>query len=404
MKLITLFFCTFIVVISKAQSPILIFESGYEGTSHVIQHWKQGSLDSTHADIEGIDNGWDWESSINGSPQVGFFAIRYETLDTIAAKAEIIPEPSNPSNNVLSFKMTAPNVADYNNGLGKGRIQGVFTENDTLRAFHIKEKLLIHEDFDFFTEPQFDSLNLNWMTIQEFWKNTAGQPYPFRVTINIRKPINSDTLYFGVHAQTKDTSAAHAWDNIWDSIATDYPIPLGSWLDIETYFVEGDSLNGKFKFVVTDTSGIRQTIFDITGFTHHPLDPNPDGIQSFNPMKLYTFGPYIDTMAAHNKCLCLYWDDLELWKGTETLLSVPTQKESPVDILVFPNPIKNELYFKTNEKVQLIEVYNMMGTKVYRTYSISETSVNLSFLSGGLYFVKFSFSGKKEQIVKIIKN
>jgi hypothetical protein len=45
-----------------------------------------------------------------------------------------------------------------------------------------------------------------------------------------------------------------------------------------------------------------------------------------------------------------------------------------------------------------------MGTKVYRTYSISESSVNLSFLSGGLYFVKFSFSGKKEQIVKIIKN
>jgi len=390
MKFPFLLFLLFVVSLSKAQSPILIFKSGYEGNSHVIQNWKQGVQDSTHADIEGIDNGWDWESTINGSPHVGFFAIRYEVLDTIAAKAEIIPELGNSSNKILSFKMSAPNVADYGGGLGKGRIQGAFINNDTLRSFFIKERLFIHEDFDFFTEPQFDSLNLNWMTIQEFWNNGPknGEPYPFRVTLNIRKPKNSDTLYFGIHAQTQDT--IQVWDNVWDSIATSYPIPLGSWLDIETYFVEGDSLNGKFKFIVTDTSGIRQTIFDITGFTHHPLDPNPDGIQDFNPMKLYTFGPYIDTMAVYNKCLCLYWDDLELWKGTETILSV-THEKINLNTLVYPNPSVNLItieFDNQHNELFTLELFNLLGTNVRTISNISNGKILIKRknLPSGVYF------------------
>lgn len=389
---------------SECNAQSLIFESGYEGDSHVIQHWKQGTLDSTHADIEGIDNGWDWEISINESPDVGFFAIRYEVLDTLAAKAEIIPEPGNLSNNILSFNLSAPNVSEYAGGLGKGRIQGVFTENNALRSFHLTERLFIHEDFDFFTEPQFDSINLNWMTIQEFWNNNPkiGEPYPFRVTLNILKPINSDTLYFGVHAQTQDTIIV--WDNVWDSIATFYPIPLGSWLNIETHFVEGDSLNGKFKFIVTDTTGITQTIFDITGFTYHPLDPNPNGIQSFNPMKLYTFGPYINAMADSNKCLCLYWDDLKLWK--DNVVSVPTAKESLQSITVYPNPTSNKVIINLGTFYESIDVKlsNMLGQELYSSTLINKEKIELEINGrSGFYIIEILTPTGEKRTIKVLK-
>jgi len=216
--------------------------------------------------------------------------------------------------------------------------------------------------------------------------------------------VNSDTLYFGVHAQTQDT--IHVWDNVWDSIATTYPVPLGSWLDIETYFVEGDSLNGKFKMIVTDTSGLRTTVFDMTGFTHHPLDLNPDGVRTFNPMKLYTFGPYIDTMAAYNKCLCLYWDDLELWKGTEPVLSIPEQK-SALNTIIYPNPSNNLItieFDNQNKEIFSLDLYNVLGLKVRTISNISENKVRFKKenLPSGIYYFRLKSKSNLRSSGKLI--
>ncbi|MCF6226865.1 MAG: hypothetical protein L3J22_11280, partial [Xanthomonadales bacterium] len=71
---------------------------------------------------------------------------------------------------------------------------------------------------------------------------------------------------------------------------------------------------GRFILAVTPDSGVRQIIFDVTNFTHHPDDNNPDGLSCYNPMKLYTSGATVDYVRNHNGVLQIYWDDFELWK------------------------------------------------------------------------------------------
>ena len=61
--------------------------------------------------------------------------------------------------------------------------------------------------------------------------------------------------------------------------------------------------------------GPGMVVFDITNFTHHPNDPNPDGLSHFNPMKLYTSKGLIDYVRDNGKSLQVYWDDFELWKN-----------------------------------------------------------------------------------------
>ena len=59
--------------------------------------------------------------------------------------------------------------------------------------------------------------------------------------------------------------------------------------------------------------GDKQTVFDITNYTHNSQDPSPDGITDFNPLKLYTSKEIANYMKSKNKSLLIYWDDLKLW-------------------------------------------------------------------------------------------
>ena len=152
---------------------------------------------------------------------------------------------------------------------------------------------------------------INWLTIQEFWNDATGKEFPFRVTLNMRKTTSEKgDLYFGTHAQIKEKGK---WVNIWASINEEYEVPIGEWITIETYLVEGNENEGRFVFEVTDSLGDKETIFDITGYTHHPDDPCPDGFNRFNPIKLYTSDDLIDYMTEENKILQMYWDDFEIW-------------------------------------------------------------------------------------------
>ena len=70
----------------------------------------------------------------------------------------------------------------------------------------------------------------------------------------------------------------------------------------------------------------------------------------------------------------------------------------------YPNPVKNMLYLKTNEPVQSIQVYDMVGKHVS---SISTTGdrlsyINLASLPTGVYLVKVRFINtvKEFRVVK----
>ena len=72
-----------------------------------------------------------------------------------------------------------------------------------------------------------------------------------------------------------------------------------------------------------------------------------------------------------------------------------------VGLSYFPNPVKDLLYFKYAEKIERVEVYNLLGQQVF-FYNGSANEIDLSSLSNGAYIVKILTEvGVKS--VKIIK-
>ena len=293
------------------QSQNLFFESGFGGSVEILQYEINGNFNPNVADVVGSDLGYDWVTDLDDLPEIGNFRIFYEVGDTLKSKASIVNDPLNASNKVMLFELKEPNV-EYTSSNGqthfKGRVQAAFYNNDTLREFRNSRKLFIHPDFAHLSTTP---LPIVWLTIAEYWNNsTAEADFPFRVTLNIRKEAGVGApLHFGAHAQYLDP-ITDSWVDVWDTVNLIDTIPLGEWITLEDYFFEGDENSGVYLAKITLADGSFYEIVNSENFTHHPDDPLPNGVNSFNPMKLYTSGGLVDGMTDH--CLCIYWDDYRL--------------------------------------------------------------------------------------------
>ena len=86
---------------------------------------------------------------------------------------------------------------------------------------------------------------------------------------------------------------------------------------------------------------------------------------------------------------------------TTTTLSVEDNRIEGFSL--FPTVVKEELNFRSLNDVEQITVFNLLGQKVFSsTPNITESSVNLSSLKGGLYIVKVKV-GDATATYKIIK-
>lgn len=330
------------IVFLYPQEPILIFSSGYEGSSEVMQFNVNGNQNENYADIIGEDGDYNWIEDLDENENIGDYRIYYENGDTSKAIAEIIEEPGNESNHVLRFLISQPHI-DYTNNAGdslqKGRIQASIKNSIDLHQFYYKQRLFIPTEFDTLKS---DPREINWLTLQEIWNNESFQEFPFRVTFNIHKEsgIGSE-LFFGAHGQSKITENGNSqWVSIWETVNEDFPVPTGEWIEVETQFIEGDALTGIFKIIITSNSGATHNVIDISNYTHHPEDDEPDGVTSFNPSKLYTSGELINGLNSVGYPLYIYWDDFKIWKyylgdvNNDGLINV-------VDIVMLVNLILN---------------------------------------------------------------
>ena len=392
-----LFFFIILLTVNISAQSAFHFSSGFENSSYLLQYELNGNTNTNYADIYGTDNttGYNWVTGFDNNPEIGNFRIYYEVGDTLKAKASIVSDPLNINNKVLKFKMNSANVP--NNGNPKGRIQAAINGNVNLKEFSFKVKLYLHPDISIL---RYYNGDFNWFTLMEFWNNGSNQPFPFRITLNIQKPDSrvGSPLYFGAHGQTKITTGL--WDDVWDEIDTSYIVPTGEWLTFKTYFYEGDSLNGRYKVVVTDSLNNSHTLFDITDFTHHPDDSTPNGVTNFNPMKLYTSGVLIAGMQQNNAELSVYWDDFEIWTNSN-ILNIKDNEFS--NLKIYPNPVKNMLYFEDFQEFNKIYIYNLAGKVFKRYYNINNGAINVSELPEGLYILTVIYTKGEIKSAKIIK-
>jgi len=88
---------------------------------------------------------------------------------------------------------------------------------------------------------------------------------------------------------------------------------------MDYYFKEGSRDTGRFYLAITPEGEPRQTVFDITNFTHNTRDPSPNGMTGYSPLKLYTSKEIVAFMKSKGKALQIYWDDFKVWKNKKPI-------------------------------------------------------------------------------------
>ena len=73
------------------------------------------------------------------------------------------------------------------------------------------------------------------------------------------------------------------------------------------------------------------------------------------------------------------------------------------EILLFPNPVENILTIESAESIDDIIVFDILGNKIMPT-RVSNSSIDVSGLVKGIYFLRLSIDNRKVVIKKFIKN
>jgi hypothetical protein len=95
------------------------------------------------------------------------------------------------------------------------------------------------------------------------------------------------------------------------------------------------------------------------------------------------------------------FSDFSITEGTLATEEFPSNNE---DLLLFPNPVHDnlELSEKIRNNYDSIRVFDTNG-KLILSQQLLSSNLNLSNLSPGLYFVKFTTNGLESKAVKILK-
>lgn len=298
-----------------------LFNSGFEENSEHV--FAENTTAPCTDDIRGSDlsvqqNG-DWEVDLEGYT-FGEAQFCFGGGDRTQRGIDFVEDPENSNNQVMHMWIAEPaeNISDSDdiacNGEDKGsrkaRIQHVLKDNPNLHAFQYQVRIRLGDSFQTLVDSEYE---FNWMTIGEYWNNQPSEEHSFRVTLNLIKPNNESgtPFYFGLKADKQD-EGAHEWDSVWpEEIISDVEVPIGTWFTLDVIMIEGDNENGRAIVHVT-IDGNEYEVADITGWTHAPSDPNPDGFRVINTMKIYTGGSVMCGLNDLNQTLDVWWDDYKI--------------------------------------------------------------------------------------------
>lgn len=76
--------------------------------------------------------------------------------------------------------------------------------------------------------------------------------------------------------------------------------------------------------------------------------------------------------------------------------------ENKGEVTIYPNPVKDVLYFKTQQKIESIELYDIVGQKI-KEFDAQSLSIDLKTEPKGIYVVKIKLTNGQTEIKKVIK-
>jgi len=189
----------------------------------------------------------------------------------------------------------------------------------------------------------------------------------------------------------------------------DYAITATEWG--ASYLAAPSSTSGRYVYQLLRTPGVTNVLFDAVSGTPiimavfqvagNPtsgdvvLVNNNDAIlnstQNENYLNInYTTGTNGSTADVYGTI-----------DATPVLFSVLSTPDVTLENFeIYPNPTRGDLYIDSDELIKKVEVFNYIGQKVLET---TQTSINTSHLSSGMYLLKVYTNGGKTGVKRIIK-
>ena len=286
----------------------LLFQTGFEPTTRFTsaEYPRFAGKDET------LNEKNDWEADIRRL--AGSFAVNFTGGDHSQRFAEIIPEPGNPDNHVMHFQINE-GWLNGNSRLARAQCE-LYGIRTGLKEFRQTVRIYLPEEMN---EVKKFPRPISWLTILEIWNNitwSQSVPFGFRITLGMGKTAADESdLIFILDAEDCELfeNGRQRYTTVWADKNQNIKVPIGEWFTMHYHFKEGDAATGRFIVTIETEKQGKQTVFDITNFTHCTKDPAPDGVTEFNPFKLYTSKDLADFMKDRGKSLRIYWDDFKLY-------------------------------------------------------------------------------------------
>ena len=283
----------------------LLFQSGFEGSTRNVNNKLTGKDES-------LKEKNDWDTDINRFSSS--FSINFTSGTDEQRFTEIIADPVNANNRVLHFQL---NEGWLNGRSRLSRAQfDLYGIRTGLKEFYQTIRIYLPEEMKVVKKyPQ----PIHWLSILEIWNNitwSQSVPYGFRVTLGLGKPSAEESdLIFILDAEDCEIfeDGRQRYTKVWVDKNHDIKVPIGEWFTMHYYFKEGNAEHGRFIVIMETEKHGKQTVYDITNFTHNTKDPAPDGVTEFNPLKWYTSMDLANFVKEQGQSLQIYWDDFKLY-------------------------------------------------------------------------------------------
>jgi len=78
----------------------------------------------------------------------------------------------------------------------------------------------------------------------------------------------------------------------------------------------------------------------------------------------------------------------DLWLLGNLSTTSINDRLSDRNIIIYPNPLQNNLTIESPDKIKTLKIYNTQGKIVYSQFNLKKNEINLSFLRSGIYLLK----------------
>jgi hypothetical protein len=154
-----------------------------------------------------------------------------------------------------------------------------------------------------------------------------------------------------------------------------------------THIISDGSINGCDSIVTLNLNLIQDSIL---------ISDSSYNSYTYNGQVFYNSGVYlVDTISNGNGCITYVYLDLFIYNSS-------LQENTRINFLISPNPTSHSITIKGETNInQPFSIFDQMGREVFKgKLTGTETEVNLSALSKGMYSLKIEGNYQPAQIVK----